>query len=215
MRRINRLMFWFGGVLAPRVSNIIEDLLESRGSSLSAPDRLSLRNLEKVLALGQVSQAEFCQVVCDLSSSVLSTADISARLESGLPVSRDLPPLLDELAECCPLFILSDFPHDWLFSSFQEYDFSKHFPESSIRFTRDYRAESYPSLLSTLVQSDILHPGTTLLVDSTPERVHLTVRSGIDVAIFVDARRLRRDLVLWDILDPLTSQYPGEDPGED
>ena len=64
------------------------------------------------------------------------------------------------------------------------------------------RLGGFSGLLDTLIAHRVISPGHTLWVDHHSPRTSEALRKGVDAAIFVDARRLRRDLALW-LLMPL------------
>jgi hypothetical protein len=197
MPRIERFLFWAGGVLLPRLAESAFEVLSQGREAEDKQAQLPLRNLEKQLALGQISPAEFCQRAAAEFLAPLSAAELATVLQNRVRAAPGSLALLDELAERYPLSLLSDYPPAWLLPSLPQTGLAKRFPRSSILFPQDFRAPSYQALLATLVNLEVIQPGKTLIVDGNPERAQLTVRAGIDVTIFVDSRRLRRDLVLW------------------
>ena len=58
----------------------------------------------------------------------------------------------------------------------------------------------FAGVLDALIASGLVMPGHTLWVDYHWPRTSEALRKGVDTAIFVDARRLRRDLALWRLM---------------
>lgn len=62
----------------------------------------------------------------------------------------------------------------------------------------------HESMLQAMGEAGVIIPGKSLWIDHHPIRTMLAVRQGIDAGIFVDGRRLYRDLWLWGMV-PLPS----------
>jgi hypothetical protein len=54
--------------------------------------------------------------------------------------------------------------------------------------------------LDALIAAGVVLPGHTLWIDAHSPRTSEALRKGVDADIFVDARRLRRDLALWRLM---------------
>ena len=58
----------------------------------------------------------------------------------------------------------------------------------------------FAGVLDVLIAAEAILPGHTLWVDAHSPRTSAALRKGVDAAIFVDTRRLRRDLALWRLM---------------
>ena len=112
-----------------------------------------------------------------------------------------MPLLVAELAAQRRLTMVSDYPRRWLLPVVERSRLSQWFPDEAVFYCAEHQVSGeYTELFATLVNMNIIVPGSSLWVDHHPKRSHVAVRQGIDVAIFVDARRLRRDLGLWGLM---------------
>jgi hypothetical protein len=108
-----------------------------------------------------------------------------------------LTELLAELSSTFKLWFLLDLPTVWVTEILERLPFVP--PERIIDLSA-YKPYSDKDLFERLIQYEVLRPGSTLLADHDALRSSTAIRVGLDVAIYVDADRLRRDFGLWGIL---------------
>jgi hypothetical protein len=76
---------------------------------------------------------------------------------------------------------------------------SRWFEDGTIHLATE-NGEDHLAFLQSLVEAGVINPGHSLWIDHHPKRTMIAVRHGIDAGIFIDSRRLYRDLWLWDIV---------------
>lgn len=220
MARVQRIGIWFGGVLAPTLSQAalaaFKDQEQPRPGGLTREPleypqeaRLRLLALEKKLALGQLDPASFCRAAIRLAGAAVSSLELSAGIREQISPRQTHPALLSligELVSRYPLDLICDYPQEWVLTDSPgaiatDVGWQALFSPESVFFTANYHpARSYQDLLQKMYAEGPLWRGKTLLVDADPARNRLAIRMGLDVAVFVDARRLRRDLALWGLV---------------
>jgi hypothetical protein len=120
--------------------------------------------------------------------------------DAGRRLLPGMAGLLDELAPGYELWLVSCYPARQTAAVISENALSRWFGRE-----RDYvlpdDVVNHGGILSLMVTAGVVQPGKSLWIDDHPVRTMLAIRQGIDAGIFVDARRLRRDLWLWGIVD--------------
>jgi hypothetical protein len=114
-------------------------------------------------------------------------------------IQPGLAGVLDELIHRFELWLVSDYPAEPTAAVIAENGLSRWFDDESVFLLPQGMADQQ-QILDALVTAGVIVPGESLLIDNHPTRTLLAVRQGIDASIFVDARRFRRDLVLWRIV---------------
>ena len=202
MPRIDHLALWASGVLVRRVTEVAQDVLWPPGEKPTPNLCLGLINLERQLSSGALSPEVYCQSAVELAGASMPPADLAFHLENRLDLVPGILAVVDELASHrYRLHMLWNLPRRWLAPVARRTGLAQRFPDEAVIVVEDYLPGSpLVALLNSLVSARVIAPGRSLLVDDDPVRAMATIRLGLDVGIFVDAGRLRRDLGLWRIL---------------
>ncbi len=192
MHRIKRFAFLLGGVLVPRIGDVIQPLRPD-----FSLDTVELYQLKKQLTLGQLSLNDFCKRLESLSSEI----DVSWERDFPLLITYNeaMQPVLDILARDFELVLLADYPTPWSDGILKRSPFSGYFSQI-VEIASAGPYESYRSLFANLLNIAVIHPGNTILVDWNSHRTRSAISVGLDAAIFVDTARFYRDLGLWGIV---------------
>jgi hypothetical protein len=198
-RRITRLIFLPGGtIFAPPAELAASFLAADR--ALTPAQRTALRDAARALAAGTDAPRQFCARAADICGmpGEPATSGLYERLAEGAVAQPGMPSLIEELAMTSELGLASDYPAPWLLPALARSGLAYCFPADRIFYIADLGG--YPGLFERLVAARAVTPGHTLWVDAHSPRTSEALRRGIDAAIFVDARRLRRDLGLWGLV---------------
>jgi len=106
-----------------------------------------------------------------------------------------MPDLIAELALTLEVRLVSDYPSVWLLPALARSGLAGYFPAAEISYVADLGGSA--GILGALIATRVILPGHTLWVDGHSPRTSEALRKGVAADIFVDARRLRRDLSLW------------------
>ena len=195
--RIKRFVFWVGGVIFPAISQVSLEILAPGGKDSGI--QLELRELERALWIGLISTEEFCRRAIDVAGAAIAASDLFAEIPGRVEPLPGMPELVRELARNYEVFLVSDYPRQWLQPALQRIGFIQQ--SASIFFVSKLgTSDEYADLVEMLVESSVIVPGSSLWVDQNPARTAVAIRRGIDASIFVDARRLYRDLGLWGLV---------------
>jgi hypothetical protein len=202
-KRINRLVFWTGGVILPTLPDAtLSHLLPDRQPSTD--QRMGIHELEISLRDGQIDPQEFCNEAVELIDAALPPEDLNRFIPNTVDLLPGIDRVLDELAQDNECFLVSDYPRDWLMSIMGRLNLYRWFNQSALAFTAELNTSGdYEKLFKALVKAEVIAPGRSLWIDHNSARTSTAIRQGIDAAICVDANRLYRDLGLWRLV-PLT-----------
>lgn len=199
MPRIGHFVFWTGGVLLPRISDLSLKILCEGDSPMETI--LELNRLESALASGKISPDEYCRKAIEISRVGIRREELCARIESAPQVEPGMLDLLEELCGNYDLKLVSDYPREWLIPILRRTGFRRWFVADNMFFLAEHsHVLEGERLFPELMAAAVLFPGKSLWVDYISSRTSSAIRRGIDAAIFVDARRLRRDLSLWGLV---------------
>lgn len=193
MKPIQRYYFMAGGVILPRLSAQVIGILEKRGNPLNESQRLALFDLERALFNGTLPVTDYFKRV---NAAVAPQQALT--LESFLQeieVDSGALSVADDLRQNSQCILLSNYPPEWLAALDQRICVCAHFdrvlPLQGMGCEDDRAA-----VFSRLRTAGELAAGTSLLVDANPFRTTMAIRRGVDAIIYVDERRLRRELRL-------------------
>ena len=106
--------------------------------------------------------------------------------------------LLSDPALACEMRLVSDYPAVWLLPALARSGLASAFSAAEISTWPTWG--DFQGCLTPSSHSGVISPGHTLWVDYHSPRTSEALRKGVDATIFVDARRLRRDLALWRLM---------------
>jgi len=197
--RITRLVFWAGGVVLPTLPEVTASFL-APGRPATLAERSGLQEAAHALAIGQEDPGQYCRRVTGAfgvpgATSFKPLYETRAASVDALP---GMPDLIAELALTLEVRLVSDYPAIWLLPALARSGLAHCFPPAEISYMADLGG--FPGLLGVLIAAGVVLPGHTLWIDAHSPRTSEALRKGVDADIFVDARRLRRDLALWRLM---------------
>jgi hypothetical protein len=216
--RIDHMLFWAGGVILPRLSSLAAHALPASPGPLGgAPGPLGgagaggaggaagtdpavarrLADLERRLAQGEFAPPVFCELAAAAAGAPGMGGALEQAMLAGAGILPGMAGLLEDLAPRARLGLLSDYPRPWLQAIMDRSELARIFSPANIQYTADRPGAD---LFDALTAEGVIRPGSTLWVDYDSPRAMIAVRRGIDAALCVDARRLRRDLGLWGLV---------------
>jgi hypothetical protein len=201
LTRIDHLAFMAGGVLFPTISAITLQAFFPN-EDLRADLLLTLHKLEVSLTRGGVHASSYCAHVSRLAGMALNETELEAQLVAMTEPVEGMVELLFSLGEKYPLSLVADFPQSWLNPILERSGLADCFKSTEIHHLDEYPpGADYEELVEAMITEGRLMPGKSLWIDHHARRTASVIRLGVDAAIFVDAHRLQRDLVLWGLIE--------------
>ena len=195
-QRITRLMLMAGGVVLPSLAEAAASFL-APGCALPGGQRAALLGAAQALAEGREQPARFCARAAEICGErgEAAAALLHEKLSNELPPQPGMPSLLSDPALTCEMHLVSDYPALWLLPALARSGLAHAFPAAEISYVADLGG--FSGMFDALIARRVIVPGQALWIDYHSPRTSEALRKGIDAAIFVDARRLRRDFGLW------------------
>jgi hypothetical protein len=194
--RITRLIFLAGGTIFAPLAEVAASFLDA-GRGLTPVQRTGLQAAASALADGTTSARQFCVSAVEICGAPGETAAsrLYDRLTEGVVAEPGMVSLIEEVARSSDVCLASDYPAVWLLPALARNGLASYFLADKLFYIADLGG--YAALFERLEAAGVIMPGHTLWVDAHSPRTSEALRRGIDAAIYVDARRLRRDLGLW------------------
>jgi len=167
----------------------------------TAGSQLILHRLEKALTTGKISPQAYCHRVIQQTGEMTNAGELIAGVLESTALLPGMLPLIKELSERVDLGLVSDYPGKWVTPIIKRTGLSVYFPGGVDQVIGELRPGlDYTVLFRLLIERNVLKPGSSMWVDHNSLRCMAAIRQGIDAGIFVDARRLYRDLGLWGLM---------------
>jgi len=200
LSRVKHVIFILGGVLIPTVTQATLALLNPE-QQVDAGLQLVLYGLEKALTTGAISPQEYCRRVIQQTGAANNVAELLTGVPENTAALPQMLPLMEELSERASLGLVSDYPVQWARPIIKRTGLAAHIPGGINQVIGELRKNlDYATLFRQLIELNVLKPGSSMWVDHNSLRCMAAVRQGVDAGIFMDARRLYRDLGLWGML---------------
>jgi hypothetical protein len=198
-QRITRLMLLAGGVLLPTLAEAAASFL-ALDRTLTPGQRLGLHQAAHALAEGREQPAQFCVRAAEICGAhgEAAASSLYEKLTDDLSPQPGMQSLLTDPTLVCEMHLTSDYPAVWLLPALARSGLAGVFSAAEISYVADLGG--FAGLFDNLIAHRLISPGHTLWIDYHSPRTSAALRQGVDAAIFVDARRLRRDLALWRLM---------------
>ncbi|NPV87617.1 MAG: hypothetical protein HPY45_16590 [Anaerolineae bacterium] len=207
-KAIDLFFFMAGGVILPHITTVIQEVLCKHGLLLNDQQRLALQDLEQALFIGELTPYSFLKRAGALSLPAIESAQLLEGILRTVHADEDTLQVADALRKRgYTLYLVSEYPPEWL------EQIASHvaalrllFSSNRLVFTSSLKLKDiYGDIFSVLRSNGQIVPGKTLWIDAHPWRTSAAIRRGIDAIIYVDSRRLRRELALRQLVTNSTS----------
>jgi FMN phosphatase YigB (HAD superfamily) len=198
MDSIKTVFFRAGGVLLPSLYQTAVDVLKRSGTvSVKSRTRDEVHTLAESLAVGLVDESAFCKRIYELSSESMDQDEVYRSIESSKGSGIDLLKLLDKIKKSFDLFLISDYPREWLGRLLNRFGLTACFDDSSIVYCPEKEIKNFiPDIFPIISQTAGQPKGRCLVVDSRAYITSEALRYGLHAVVWVDTFRLQRELLL-------------------
>jgi hypothetical protein len=197
VKTINRLFFVLGDVFLPCVYSVSLELLKKRGLDPVDQDRIGIHSLEGALLTGSLTELDFLHRVALLLSEKIPITE--SDLLSSLSVDHRPLSVVSNLRKDKEVFLFSDYPKPWLEMIDRNVDLISSF--NKVIYSQDLHCSNLQEdIFTRLKVIGEIKEGSCLWVDKNSFRTSRAIHNGIDAIIYVDERRLRRELSLRSLL---------------
>lgn len=198
IKPIEAYYFTAGGVLLPRLAHVTLDVLEkASGKRLAGKQRIAIYDLEKDVFVGRMGAGEYLEAVCRQGVWTGSSADLQAGILECITCDPGALAVAQDIRKGGRLYVYSDYPRPWLDEAARRFGLYDIFePLNVIEAAQLHPADNMDDLFAALNQAGHTLAGKSMWIDGHPLRTSAAIRRGIDAIIYVDERRLRRELGL-------------------
>ena len=197
MKAINKYFFVFSDIFLPRISRSMIWMLEKNGIVLKEKERVGIRDLEKDLLTRALPESELFLRLTSLVSAQIPLSETD--FLKSLSLDYSALSVVDGLGKDNEVILFSDFPKTWLAKIDQRGGLIVHFQR--VIYSQEINCKNVrEDVFDRLMATHEIQAGNSMWVDSDPFRTSIAIRHGIDAIIYVDERRLRRELRLRSLL---------------
>jgi hypothetical protein len=206
--KIDAVAFWLEGVLAPSLADLCAQVFFDQPiASVDVHIRLRLRTAGEQLALGQIDAAAFCARAVESCGAVMTPAECEQALRGALVLRNEVRAIVQDLPTSAARWVLCGMPRSWVDTSALAPIVT---PERWLFTSEMHLLRLTPDVFATWATRAGLPLSACMMVDAETPRAVEAVRRGLHAAIYVDAKRLRREFVLRRMLPPPPGfVYPG------
>ncbi len=196
------IVFWLGGVLCRTSSEaVIRWAAGSTGEPPTAEKRVRLRDLQEGLRLGRLASRAFLDAAAVTVGLPTQAEELGQHFLAGESVEAELAGLLGDLSERYPLWLLSDYPRDWLLRLDAALGLRRWFPGTAWILCPELGLPAAaPDLFLALPELIDCPREQALLIEPDPRRAAAAVREGLNAIVFNGTWRLQRELRLRELL---------------
>ena len=199
MSNINRFYFAFDGVLiASFLETIIEVLnSESISSDVSLQD---LNRLTKELYLGKISGDDYFAEIIRLSGAKTPAVEFAALVIDRVKATSGVDEVLRELAQDYSVCVFSQLPSDIYDKIIQKLGLNSPDMEKTIFSSHLSLSGWDDAVFTNMTSGEQKLTDACMWIDADSHMTTAAIRAGIHAIIFVDSRRLRREIALRGLL---------------
>ena len=202
MHGISSIFFRAGGTIVPSLYHTAIDLLKTQSEEeLAVGTRDEVYNLVRSLALGAIDAGILRERICEMSKGKVSQDQFLGSVLNTKALDRELLRVIDELRETYDLYLISQYPREWLETLLNRFDEKKRFEYTNIIYCAEGGLQNLiPDLFYLVNRLTGKQMENCLLVDGRAEYLSAALRMGLQAVVYVDAFRLRREFVLRSML---------------
>ena len=164
-------------------------------------NRNDLYKLEDDYSIGRISTEAFFDQLSHILQDETKPSDIWSLIYQRSMLIEGILSILNELKEDYTLHGFSHFPPDILDKLLLKFGLDTMFDKDNIIYSAEYTESILnDSLFKRLIDENWIQPHKTVWIDAQPKRTSQAIRFDISSIIFVDARRLRREIALRGLL---------------
>ncbi len=199
---IDTLLFWMDGVVTTPLADITIHQLESvLNDRLGIAERLEIRDWALELQLGRIDSVTFCNKSLAITQAPLAEKELAARIGKNVAPIPGVLDVVRELIGTYGLWLIAHCPREWLLSISERLDLVHLFTGHSILFCPESGlSRLLPDVFYLAAQQAGKPLENCLLVAGDSAITTAAVNVGLNAIIFADARRLRRELGLRQLL---------------
>ena len=201
MKPIDRYYFVLGDVVIRSLSWTILNTFRNQQIFSNSAIRQKLYEFEIFYTLGKISKKEYFKEVAKITNMDLNPDKFESFICNKVKIIEGILEVLKELKKHYSLFLFSQYSPEFLDGLSSRLNLTGVFMDSNILYACKTGLPNLTACLFEKIISDQwITPGKSVWIDSDPHRTSASIRAGIDTIIFLDSKRLRREIALRGLL---------------
>ena len=203
MPETKALLFWLGGVLTESLSDLTLSVLTP---GASGAERLAWKQtLDPFLVqltLGEIDSSTFWREAGPACASGISSGEAHVEITALARPRREVLEIIGKVPERYQVWLVSDFPVDWVGKMAAGGRLAEHFPPDRIIFTASLGLNQLqPDIFQALPRAANLEMRECLVIDGVSSRAVAGIKLGLNSIIYVYPERLAHELTLQKIIE--------------
>jgi FMN phosphatase YigB (HAD superfamily) len=200
---VKALLFWLGGVLTESMADLTLSVLKP---GVSGAERLAWKQTIDPflvqLTLGELNSSAFWREAGRACSSGISPEQALVEISTLARVRPEVLEIIGRIPERYQLWLISEFPSDWVEKMAEEGIFTEVFPPARIIFTADLGLKQVqPDIFQALPRAAGQSMSDCLVIDGVSRRAVAGIKLGQNSIIYVYPERLAHELALQKIIE--------------
>jgi FMN phosphatase YigB (HAD superfamily) len=202
LHSIGSIFFQAEGTIVPSLYNAAIDILKAQSKEdLEAGTRDEVYNQVLSLSLGTTDGGFLCDRLYEMSKGSVSGDQFLRSILHIKAPDSGLLRVIDELSESYEVYLISQYPRDWLEVLLNRLNGNEWFKKKNILYCREGGLKKLiPDLFHFILRSTRNKMESCLYIDKRSEYLSAGLRMGFHAIVYVDAVRLRREFVLRGML---------------
>ncbi len=200
MGKIHSICLFLSGFVVPELGELFSEYVSSF-SDLGISEKRKLIGIFSQISLGKMPLENIFQDLGENGLPLTYSGTIENQISGGIKIcSPEAVDLIKELSTNFKVIGISDYPSNW-FDPLQKELSRVNLPFTKIHMTDQMNLGNLGSdLIDWLIKRNESALDTILWIDANPKRSMFALSAGIHSVIYVDIRRLRRELVMRKML---------------
>jgi len=201
LKPIDQYYFVLGDVIIKSLSWTIINAFNDKQIFSGGDLRKKIYKIEADYTLGRISNEEFFKEAAEISNMDLGPAEFESIITNKVELIEGILEVLKELKKQYSLFLFSQYSPEFYDGLSSRLKLNNIFPDKNIQYScRTGLPDITGCFFKKIISDRWIIPGRSVWIDSDPHRTSASIREGIDTIIFLDSRRLRREIALRGLL---------------
>lgn len=197
MGEINQTIYWMGGVMTQPISTLLAKVISETGSHVNVLGLPGFERRCEELTLGKMDDLTFLQSICSDAKADLKPEELRTKLLAAMEPVADVVETINLLPDSIGRWLVIDTPRPWFELIYKRLGIDKCFADEQLIFlSQSGLSRIIPDVFKHLTRTVKKTAEECLFFDLRSRRSVQALNYGMASAIFVDARRLKREYLL-------------------
>ncbi len=197
MGEINQTIYWMGGVMTQPIPMLLAKTVSETGSHVNVLGLPGFEAMCEELYLGKIDEMAFLKSVCSKGKLEIKPEDLRGKMLAAAQPTPDVVETINSLPDSVGRWLVIDYPQPWFDKITERLGIGHCFTQKQFVFlSKCGLSRLVPDVFKYLTEHVKKDPEECLFFDLQSRRSVQALNYGMASAIFVDARRLKREYLL-------------------